>query len=66
VTFEIPRPVIVEAIVNAVVHRNYRHNGFVQVVVFADRIEVWNPGELPLGLTPTCCGNPMAPYHATR
>ena len=28
VTFEIPRPVIAEAIVNAVAHRNYRHNGY--------------------------------------
>ena len=52
VKFEIPRSVITEAIVNAVTHRNYRHNGFVQVIVFADRIEVWNPGELPPGLTP--------------
>ena len=41
--FEIPRPVIAEAIVNAVAHRNYRNNGFVQVIVFADRVEVWNP-----------------------
>jgi len=47
VEFEIPRPVIAEAIVNAIAHRNYRSNGFVQVLVFADRIEVWNPGELP-------------------
>lgn len=38
VAFEIPRPVITEAIVNAVTHRNYRHNAFVQVIVFADRI----------------------------
>ncbi|MBU4010881.1 MAG: DUF4062 domain-containing protein, partial [Proteobacteria bacterium] len=49
VKFEIPRPAITEAVVNAVAHRNYRHNGFVQVFVFADRIEVWNPGELPPG-----------------
>ncbi len=34
VEFEIPRSVITEAIVNAVTHRNYRHNGFVQVIVF--------------------------------
>jgi predicted HTH transcriptional regulator len=61
VTFEIPRPVIVEAIVNAVAHRNYRHNGFVQVIVFADRIEVWNPGELPPGLTPELLREPHGP-----
>ncbi len=61
VAFEIPRPVISEAIVNAVIHRNYRHNGFVQVIVFADRIEVWNPGELPPGLTPELLRKPHGP-----
>ncbi|MFZ5571784.1 MAG: ATP-binding protein [Thermodesulfobacteriota bacterium] len=61
VKFEIPRPVITEAIVNAVAHRNYRHNGFVQVIVFADRIEVWNPGELPPGLTPALLREPHGP-----
>jgi ATP-dependent DNA helicase RecG len=61
VKFEIPRPVITEAIVNAVAHRNYRHNGFVQVIVFADRIEVWNPGELPPGLTPDLLRKPHGP-----
>ena len=61
VTFEIPRPVIVEAIVNAIAHRNYDHNGFVQVIVFADRIEVWNPGELPPGLTPDLLRKPHGP-----
>jgi len=61
VKFEIPRPVITEAIVNAVAHRNYRNNGFVQVLVFADRIEVWNPGELPPGLTPELLRKPHGP-----
>jgi ATP-dependent DNA helicase RecG len=61
VEFEIPRPVITEAIVNAVAHRNYRNNGFVQVFVFADRIEVWNPGELPPGLTPELLRKPHGP-----
>lgn len=59
--FEIPRPVITEAIVNAVAHRDYRSNGFVQVIVFADRIEVWNPGELPPGLTPERLREPHGP-----
>ena len=61
VEFEIPRPVVAEAIVNAVAHRNYRHNGFVQVIVFADRVEVWNPGELPPGLTPELLRKPHGP-----
>jgi predicted HTH transcriptional regulator len=59
--FEVPRSVITEAIVNAVAHRDYRSNGFVQVIVFADRIEVWNPGELPSGLTPEKLREPHGP-----
>ena len=61
VHFEIPRPVILESIVNAVAHRDYRSNGFVQVIVFADRMEVWNPGELPPGLTPDLLREPHGP-----
>ena len=61
VEFEVPRSVITEAVVNAVAHRDYRSNGFVQVLVFADRIEVWNPGELPLGLTPALLREPHGP-----
>ncbi len=61
VTFEIPRPVILEAIVNAVAHRDYGSNGFVQVFVFSDRMEVWNPGELPPGLTPELLREPHGP-----
>jgi ATP-dependent DNA helicase RecG len=59
--FEVPRSVITEAVVNAVAHRDYRNNGFVQVIVYADRIEVWNPGELPHGLTPEKLRHPHAP-----
>ncbi len=46
---------------NAVAHRDYRNPGFVQVIVFADRIEVWNPGELPAGLTPELLRKPHGP-----
>lgn len=59
--FEVPRSVITEAVVNAVAHRDYRSNGFVQVIVYADRIEVWNPGELPPGLTPEKLREPHGP-----
>jgi ATP-dependent DNA helicase RecG len=43
--------VIREAIVNAIAHRDYTSAGAVQVSVFADRVEVWNPGVLPASLT---------------
>ena len=51
VTYEIPKEVVTEAIVNAVAHRDYTDNGSVQVMLFADRLEVWNPGRLPPPLT---------------
>jgi ATP-dependent DNA helicase RecG len=51
VTYEIPRDVVAEAIVNAVAHRDYNSNGSVQVMLFTDRLEVWNPGTLPKALT---------------
>ena len=47
VTYEIPRSAIAEAIVNAVVHRDYSSAASVQVSLFSDRLEVWNPGEFP-------------------
>lgn len=51
VAYEIPREVVTEAIVNAVAHRDYTSKGSVQVMLFADRLEVWNPGALPPSLT---------------
>jgi predicted HTH transcriptional regulator len=49
--YEIPEFVIREAIVNAVAHRDYNSSASVQVNVFIDRIEIWNPGRLPSQLT---------------
>jgi predicted HTH transcriptional regulator len=51
VKYEIPREVVAEAIVNAVAHRDYASKGSVQVMLFADRLEIWNPGTLPESLT---------------
>jgi len=52
VTYEFPQEAVSEAIVNAVAHRDYTSNASVQVMLFADRLEVWNPGQLPPPLTP--------------
>jgi len=51
VAYEIPQEVVREAIVNAVAHRDYTSAGSVQVMLFEDRLEVWNPGSLPASLT---------------
>jgi ATP-dependent DNA helicase RecG len=48
---EYPSDAIREAIVNAICHRDYETTGNVQVRIFDDRIEVWNPGSLPDPLT---------------
>ena len=58
VRHEIPPDVIREAIVNAIAHRDYTSAGAVQVSVFADRVEVWNPGMLPPPLTPESLRRP--------
>lgn len=49
--YELPGEAVAEAIVNAVAHRDYSSNASVQVMLFSDRLEIWNPGELPPTLT---------------
>jgi len=75
-TYEIPREVVAEAIVNAVAHRDYTSSGSVQVMLFSDRLEIWNPGVLPPSLTleklrtahGSVSGNPLLaePMYLTR
>ena len=48
---ELPAGAVTEAIVNAVAHRDYASHASAQIMLFADRLEVWNPGELPPQLT---------------
>ena len=50
-TYELPPDVIGEAIVNALAHRDYHSNASVEIRLFADRLEIWNPGTLPGTLT---------------
>lgn len=51
VKYEIPIKAVTELIVNAIAHRAYDSNGSVEVAVYRDRLEVWNPGQLPYGMT---------------
>ncbi len=46
ISYEMPKDVVTEAIVNAVAHRDYTDNSSVQVMLFADRLEVMNSGQL--------------------
>ena len=44
VEYDIPSEVVAEGIVNAVAHRDYTSNASVEVQLFPDRLEIWNPG----------------------
>ena len=48
---EYPNAVLREAVVNAVVHRDYFSYDSIQINIFDDRIEISNPGGLANGLT---------------
>ena len=45
-------PVVRELLVNALVHRPYTQRGDIFLNLHPDRLEVVNPGRLPLGVTP--------------
>lgn len=62
--YEIPPEVVSEAIVNAIAHRDYTSTASVQVMLFADRLEVWNPGGLPPGLSLQSLRQPHGSYPA--
>lgn len=49
--WEYPLSAIREAVINAVCHRDYFSTANVQISIFDDKIEIWNPGELPPELT---------------
>ncbi len=64
IRYEIPRTAVAEAIVNAVAHRDYTSNGSVQVMLFSDRLEIWNPGHLPPDLSIAQLKRPHASFPA--
>jgi len=51
VEYDIPKEVVAEGIVNAVAHRDYTSSASVEIMLFSDRLEIWNPGTLPPSLT---------------
>jgi len=46
-----PPKAIREALSNSLAHRDYKTTSCIQIRIFDDRLEIWNPGCLPSGLT---------------
>ena len=49
--FAYPLPALREALLNAVVHRDYANSSDIQIKIFDDRITIFSPGKLYGGLT---------------
>lgn len=48
---EIPEQVIIELLVNALIHRDYFTSASIRLLIFSDRIEIISPGHLPDSLS---------------
>jgi len=46
-TWPVPMPALREAVLNAVVHKDYAGGMTIQISVYPDKLMIWNPGELP-------------------
>ncbi len=46
-TYPVPGDALREAVLNAVIHRDYAVAAQIQIRVYADRLKIWNPGGLP-------------------
>ncbi len=46
-TYPVPEPALREALLNAVVHKDYGSAVPIQISVYADKLMLWNPGQLP-------------------
>lgn len=49
--WEYPLQAMREGIINAIVHRDYTAPSEIQIEIYDDRIEIWNPGRLPPALS---------------
>jgi ATP-dependent DNA helicase RecG len=47
----VPEPALREAVLNAIIHKDYGTGVPIQISVYADRLMIWNSGELPMDWT---------------
>lgn len=46
-TLPVPEAALREALLNAIIHKDYAVGAPIQISVYADKLMLWNPGELP-------------------
>jgi ATP-dependent DNA helicase RecG len=46
-TFGVPEAALREAVLNAIIHKDYASGAPIQISVYADKLLIWNPGQLP-------------------
>ncbi len=61
--WDYPLPALREAVVNAIVHRDYRDTADIQIKMFEDAMQVWSPGFLPYNVT---VDDLFDPEHASK
>ena len=49
--FPVPEAALREAVLNALIHKDYSSGTPIQISVYPDKLMLWNPGELPLAWT---------------
>lgn len=49
--WEYPLEAVREAIINAICHRDYTKSTDTQIRIYDDKLVIWDPGKLPLGIT---------------
>ncbi|MDO5561573.1 MAG: ATP-binding protein [bacterium] len=54
--YQIPERAIIEAITNAVIHRDYYTKRDIEIKIFENRVEIQSPGLLPFNITPSNIG----------
>jgi ATP-dependent DNA helicase RecG len=50
-TYPVPEAALREAVLNAAVHKDYASSVPIQISVYADKLMIWNPGQLPTNWT---------------